>query len=460
MKSFRLLVSISALAMAFGCSRQTPTSEPMASAAGSTRLAPSAEPALYDPTLNAKNLAFHEGRVARDPKGAIGWAILSSAYLATARESDSDAMAVKAEEAARKSLALRTKRNSRAAIALAEALLEQHRFAAALAATEQAIQVEPTASGERLRAEILLELGRYPEAEDAIRKAGAPEEAPSLRALAARWQELHGKTDAALESWQKAIQALEDNATQSPTAVAWFHTKYADALARAGRYDDAESQYERALWLFPRDHRAHSGLARLAARKEEWSHCLEHAQESLQIAKLTDTMGLLADAQAATGDQAAAEKTYRQIDERNAQSRAGYDHAQSHAHLHKHEHGKQDHTHDRLYAQFLADHGRDLPLAYHAAKEDLSLRRDIYTWDTVAWTAFRDGKLDMAKEAARKATALGTADPKLCLHAGLIEAKSGDPERAKAHLEAAQRGLLMPRERQWAQEALAQIRGR
>lgn len=460
MKSFRLFVSISALAMAFGCSRTSPTSEPMASVAGSTPLAPSVEPAPYDPMLNGKNLAFHRERVERDPKGAIGWAMLSTAYLAAARESDSDAMAVKAEDAARKSLALRTKRNARAAIALAEALLEQHRFAAALAATEQANRIEPSASGERLRAEILLELGRYPEAEDAIRKAGSPNDAPSLRALAARWQELHGKSGEALKSWAMAIQTLEDTAAQSPTGVAWFHTKYGDALARAGRYDDAEGQYERALWLFPRDHRAHSGLARLAAQRGEWSHCVEHAEKSLKIAKLTDTMGMLADAQLAMGEKAAAETTYRQVDERNAQTRAGYDHARSHGHVHKHEHGKQDHTHDRLYAHFLADHGRDLPLAYHAAKEDLELRQDIYAWDTVAWAAFRDGKFEMAEQAVRKATSLGTRDPKLCLHAGLIEAKAGQWERAKAHLEVATQGLLMPRERQWAQEALAEIRSR
>src|SRR5579862_2490226 len=65
----------------------------------------------FDPLQKDRDVAFHEGRVKRDPKGAIGWAMLSGAYVNRSRESDSYADAVKGEMAARRSLALRTKGN-------------------------------------------------------------------------------------------------------------------------------------------------------------------------------------------------------------------------------------------------------------------------------------------------------------------------------------------------------------
>src|SRR5262245_57730260 len=90
----------------------------------------------YDPELAAKTVAFWEDRVKQDPEGVIELRELASAYLARQRETGDIEDAVKAEDAARRSLKLVKQRNAIAWIRLARSLLAQHRFPEALAAAK------------------------------------------------------------------------------------------------------------------------------------------------------------------------------------------------------------------------------------------------------------------------------------------------------------------------------------
>src|SRR5689334_10658802 len=91
----------------------------------------------YDATQAQKLVAFHAARVRRDPEGAIGYALLAGAYLQRGRETGDVADAVKAEQAARRSLKIRERGNAQALSLLASSLLTQHRFREALAAAEK-----------------------------------------------------------------------------------------------------------------------------------------------------------------------------------------------------------------------------------------------------------------------------------------------------------------------------------
>ena len=108
----------------------------------------------YDPELAAKTVAFWERRVAQDPEGFIELRELASAYLARQRETGDVADAVKAEDAARRSLKIMDRRNAGAWIRLGRSLLAQHRFAEALDAARSAAALDPSAS--RLVADIQL----------------------------------------------------------------------------------------------------------------------------------------------------------------------------------------------------------------------------------------------------------------------------------------------------------------
>src|SRR6185369_8777165 len=62
------------------------------------------------------------------------------------------------------------------------------------------------------------------------------------------------------------------------------------------------------------------------------------------------------------------------------------------------------------------------------------VRRDVYGWDASAWALYRAGRIAEAEQAARHAVALGTQDPMLDAHAGIVFAAAGDRAAARDRL--------------------------
>jgi tetratricopeptide (TPR) repeat protein len=75
---------------------------------------------------------------------------------------------------------------------------------------------------------------------------------------------------------------------------------------------------------------------------------------------------------------------------------------------------------NRELALFYADQGIKLPEALELARLELEVRHDIYTWDTLAWVLYKNGRYKEAAEAIGKALALHTHDSMLLFHAGMI----------------------------------------
>ncbi|MEP6469263.1 MAG: hypothetical protein ABJC24_05780, partial [Chloroflexota bacterium] len=100
-------------------------------------------------------------------------------------------------------------------------------------------------------------------------------------------------------------------------------------------------------------------------------------------------------------------------------------------------------VYDRQLVIFAADHRRDVPAAVRRARAELALRPDVYGHDALAWALYRAGSLDEAAEQTQAALALGTPDPRIAYHAGMIAAARGDRERAEALLRQALDGAAM-----------------
>jgi tetratricopeptide (TPR) repeat protein len=91
-------------------------------------------------------------------------------------------------------------------------------------------------------------------------------------------------------------------------------------------------------------------------------------------------------------------------------------------------------VYNRQLAVFYADHHRHRTRALRLAQAELTVRKDIYGWDALAWTAYHAGRYALADRAAHRALALGTADPKLLYHAGMAALGAGNRDRARALL--------------------------
>lgn len=358
-------------------------------------------------------IAFHEERVKNDPAGAIGWAMLGDAYLELAREKDDIEMAEKAELAAKKSLELRRSRNDRAALLLANAYLEHHEFSEALGAIKLAEELAPgNEIALRMKADVLMELGRYSEAKQAIGKLRVDEN-PSTMVTVARWKELSGDTEGAILRLKSAIALVDGNAGAGASTKAYFHNRLGETLWRAGFDDEALESFHRAREICPSDYKTLANLTRVAAHKKAWSDVVDLGMKTAETANMTDIDGLVALALQKLGRKEEAKAKIEEIDAMNSLD----DHLHGHSHGSEHEHG---HTHDRLYAVFLADQGRHLDVAVRLASEDLKKRPDVYAWDTYAWALFKAGRKAEAKVAMANALVLGTKDRKLAEHAKAI----------------------------------------
>lgn len=367
--------------------------------------------APYDPKAADQAVKFWAAQAERDPQAVLELRELAGAYLTRQRERGDIADAVKAEEAARGSLKVLSRRNAVAMTRLARSLLAQHRFPEALAEAKRASEIDPHAG--RLVADILLELGDYDEAEAAL--SASPREPDDLNyfAVRARIEAINGKPDAALRLLREAKRVTDDRPDMPAETVAWYDGMIAHSLIDAGKLDEAESACREALAVFPADYRALTALAAIASWRGDWPAAIASGDAALKISPQNpEALKIVGDAHAASGHQTDAEVRYRDL--------------KTLAHSFPR-------IYDRHWALFCADQGIDLDEALTVARRDLELRHDVHAYDTLAWVCFKKGMLPEAEAAMTRALARDTREATLLYHAGMIARASGDIPRARTH---------------------------
>jgi tetratricopeptide (TPR) repeat protein len=382
-------------------------------------------PLRDDATIRAKTIAFEERREKQDSEDQITPRLLAEQYLQRYRERGDAGDIVRAQAAAQRSLRAQPD-NVPALQALASAQLALHRFRDALATVRRARATAPNDPGLAMsEAAFELELGDYRAAEALLarqragaRAAGSTAAGTSgaggdpTEAIAARLAELTGDLPRARDLLGRASRRLDAIYGAPNERRAWFHARLGELAFAAGDTSAALGEEKTALERFPDDLIALTDAARFSAAGGAWNDVRGYAEHAVRLTPSPENLGLLADAQEHLGDANAAAATR---DEIVAVERIG----------------NAQHLVDRLLAVYYADHGVRLADAYVIARRDLAVRDDVFAEDTLAWTAARAGKWDVARAAARKATAYDTAEPRLWYHAGVIAEHDGDTARAK-----------------------------
>lgn len=86
---------------------------------------------------------------------------------------------------------------------------------------------------------------------------------------------------------------------------------------------------------------------------------------------------------------------------------------------------------NRDLALFYADRDWNLDEALRLIEREAGVRNDIYTYDVLGWVYYKSKRYPEAEKAMKEALRLGTQDPRLLYHAGMIARAVGKEKEAK-----------------------------
>jgi tetratricopeptide (TPR) repeat protein len=377
----------------------------------------------------AREIAFLQERVNRNPNDGLDLAGLAGAYIAKARVSGQNAWYVLAEQAAERSLAALPLEigNAGAQLALAEVAQAQHDFTRALELIEAVTRTQPrNASALALRSSIQLAQGNLEAAQHDVEplvKALPNQSNLNLRAVIFETQ---GKLEAAKKDFTHALEIEEaDDAFGS----ARTRTLFARFSARHGQPELAQGLLEEALRIAPGYPLALMQLADLKYRQDQYEPARATYNELLSASKGSpstfDHAAILGLARIA---QATNSSDINQLwnDAVNVLRKEVTGGAFGHR---------------RELARVLLERGNPLDVneALKQAKLELNVRHDWETLNVLAWAQQRAGFLQEARTTIQKALAVGVLDAELEYRAGQIEQSLGNPEQAKKHFTATEK---------------------
>lgn len=282
---------------------------------------------------------------------------------------------------------------------LIETELERHLFAKAAESSRRLIKVDsadPWTWG--TLGDALTEMGEYNEAAEAYQHMVnlRPDLASYNRA--SHFYFLFNDVPGAIEIMKRAIEA----GSSSLENVAWCMVDLGNIYFKTGRYKEAADSFTNALHTFRGYHPAYAGLAKTLAETGDLKGAIENYKRAQDITPLPDYAAALFDLYGKTGQTPLAQKQMDLLDAIDRVSRATGE------------------TANRNLVFAFADHDIKLDRALSLAKGELEFRRDIYSFDALAWALYKNHQYTEAAQYMEKAQALKTPEPLFRKHAEAI----------------------------------------
>lgn len=351
-------------------------------------------------------------RAERTPADPDAWVALGDAFMQKARETLDAAYYDDAQRAYARSLALDA-RHVQALVGMAWVQSCRHEFSASIATATQALALDPTnAAAHGLIGDAHLELGNYTEARTHYQAMITSRPDLSSFSRAAHLLHVTGDSRGAIRLLQRAI----DSGGPYVENTAWCRAQLALIYVDTGNLVAAETLLADAVARTPDNYHVLFARGRVQAARGDYDAAIESYRRAKALAPQHAVVTALGDVYQAAGRAAEAEGEYRLVDSLHAANEA---------------HG--GHGHLEL-ARFYCDHDRELPAALHMAEHEYAHAPSVFAADTLAWCAFKNGRLDVAQRYLPKALSQGTPSPMLYYHAGMIYAAAGSRSEAQRHL--------------------------
>jgi tetratricopeptide (TPR) repeat protein len=283
----------------------------------------------------------------------------------------------------------------------------------------------------------LMELGQYDKAAEAYQRMVNMRPDLSSYNRASYYRFVAGDTAGAIEVMKRAISA----GSRSMENVAWCYVDLGNMYFKIGQVSEAERAYLSALRAFPGYYPAHAGLGRAYAAQGKIPEAIQSYKRAQSSVPLVEYAGALQDLYALAGQPDEARKQAEMVDMIDKMEQASGLNV------------------NRNLAMAYADRDRKVDRALALVEGELSGRRDIYTYDALAWALYKNKKFEEAGKAKEKALELGTPEPAFYYHAGMIERALGQTDHARKHLAKALElnARFDPRQAPLAQAALKEI---
>lgn len=282
---------------------------------------------------------------------------------------------------------------------LIETQLERHQFAKAADYSRRLIRMDaadPWNWG--TLGDALTEMGEYNGAAEAYQKMVTLRPDLASYNRAAHFHFLFDDVPGAIEIMKKAIEA----GSSSPENVAWCLVDLGNIYFKTGQYREAAQAFTNAMRTFGGYHAAYAGLGKTLAETGDVKGSIANYKRAQEITPLPDYAAALFDLYRKTGQTALAQQQMDLLDAIDRVSRATGE------------------TANRNLVFAFADHDIKLDRALELARGELEFRRDIYSYDALAWALFKNRKYAEAREYMEKAMALKTPEPLFRVHSEAI----------------------------------------
>ena len=229
---------------------------------------------------------------------------------------------------------------------------------------------------------------------------------------------VRGDSAGAIVDLERAIAAGKA-AKQPAESIAWAEWQLGSDHFILGKLENAESYYRQSLETYPNYYRALAGMAQVRAAQKNYGEAISLYQKAISILPMPDFAADLGDIYIKVGKPELGKQQYELVEyigRLNSLNQALY---------------------NRELAYFYTDHDMKLAESLELAKRELDYRRDIYAYDLLAWSLYKNDKVEEARDAIEKALKLGTQDAKLFFHAGMIYHRLGDKPKALKYLRSA-----------------------
>jgi tetratricopeptide (TPR) repeat protein len=357
-------------------------------------------------------IARLRARVTADPADANAQRDLGFAFAQRVRETADPSLYDPAMVAFRTALKLQPD-DALALVGVAGIQLGKHRFADALLSARRAIALSPSlVSAHAAKVDALVELGRYDEADEAAGLMFGLSSDLSTLARVSYLAELRGHMTAAVTAMRQAAASPG----LAPENTAYVNALLGNLLVYNGDRAAAADAYAAALTLVPDHAPSLAGQGRLAVGDGRLPDAIALFERAAEIVPLPEYVIALGDAQTAAGLSDVAAKSYDLARAETQLFRAA------------------GVVVDVDLALLEADHG-DPAAALRYAMAAYEAAPTIRAADAVAWALHRLGRDAEAAKRSKEALRLGSIDPILRYHAGVIQASLGNTSMARRHLQ-------------------------